>query len=197
MINLTCAACTEKTPVESLLAAAEKICTHCGMTVIGGQDPARRHETDWSSGTYRSSGSGSGAVRVVAIVTLLYGVLDICGGLCLGWLTSLLNDPQTLMTLRQSGLSSEELAQVYSLTRYTGIVVGLLIMLGVVCLIAGYGLLRRDSFSRYLTLGLGSLSGFFALLGLVQLEICSGIVNGVYAVLVFAVLLNPGKEKWQ
>jgi hypothetical protein len=201
MINLSCAACGQTVAVESMLAAADASCAHCGKTIIGGRDPnpalLQGPATSLSpenSQRRSSSGGGSVAVTALAIVTLLYGVLSVCAGLGVGWVMTLLKDPKAIAEMRRGGLSEEQLAQVMDISKYVVVLVGGLIILGLALLVAGYGLLRRDSFSRYLTMGLGGLYGVVALLGLLNLEICPTIVNGGYCILVFAVLVNAGDE---
>jgi hypothetical protein len=208
MLHLNCAGCGEKVEVESMLASAEKICPHCGKYVIGGRTPRPAEPLDTpdrgalapsSYAPRRSSRSSSAgatlAITGLAIVNFVFGGLNMCCGAGLFFMVDVLRGPEMNRAVQQGKISSHQLQQVRDMEPYFLIVMGVLVVTSVMLMGAGYGLLRRDSFSRWLNLGLAGMIGLLGIVALVTLgDFCSLILYGGYAGLAFAILLSFGDE---
>jgi uncharacterized membrane protein (DUF2068 family) len=136
----------------------------------------------------------SGAVTAVSVVNYLLGVLQLmCGG-CLTFGGGVLAGLGGFMNQEEAGLDPEQAEAMEQVMQLGGGVIAVLgvayLLFGVLLLVAGYGVMKRQRWGRTLTLVLGGIAGVLAILGLLGGEWFGTTANLAYAIFVFVVLLN-------
>ena len=133
----------------------------------------------------------SGAVTAVAIVNFVVGAMNLmCGG-ALAFGGGLLASVIGTAAREDPNISPEEAAAA------AGVVGGVVVAIGVIIIIfslpmfiAGYGVTKRVQWARILTIVLGVISCLFALVDLVQMNLCGLVLHAGYGVFVLVVLFN-------
>ena len=133
----------------------------------------------------------SGAVTAVAIVNFVVGAMNLmCGG-ALAFGGGVLAAIIGTAAQEDPNFSAEEAAAA------AGALGGVVVIIGVVIIIfslpmfvAGYGVTKRFPWARILTIVLGVISCVFALVDLVQVNLCGLVLHAGYGVFVLVILFN-------
>ena len=133
----------------------------------------------------------SGAVTAVAIVNCIFGCLNlVCGGM-------FVFGGGVLATFINTAAQQDPNINAADATVAAGVVGGLVVVMGVVImilslpmLIAGYGVAKRAGWGRILTIILGFMSIVFAVIELVQFNVCGLVFHAGYAIFVLVILFN-------
>lgn len=138
--------------------------------------------------------SRSGAVTAVAVVNFTLGFLQLlCGG-CVAFGGGALAGFASQMSQQDPDLDPQSAEMLERAAQIGGgliIALGIAyLLLGVMLLVAGYGVMNRRSWGRVLTLVLGAIAGILAVLALASGEWFGGTANLAYAVFVYVILLN-------
>ena len=151
------------------------------------------------SGTHSNKpAGGSGAVTAVAIVNFVFGVLQLACGGCIalggGLIAGLAGGMAGELSEQNPDVDPQAVEAIEAMGQVGGgliVVLGIAYLLfGVLLLVAGFGVLKRQSWGRILTLVLGGVAAALAILGITSGEWVGTIANIGYAILVFIVLLN-------
>lgn len=136
----------------------------------------------------------SGAVTAVAVVNFVLGVLWLmCGG-CVTFGGGLVAGLGGIIPQMENGANREGAEFAGGVVQVVGGLVFALgiayVVFGILVLVAGYGVLNRQSWGRTMTLVLGGLAAVLAILALMGSDFLNAPLLIAYAVLVFAVLMN-------
>jgi hypothetical protein len=134
----------------------------------------------------------SGAVTTVAIMNYVFGGLNLlCGGAIAfggGFLASFIG----MAAQEDPNITGEQAAAAAGILGGVVIIIGVIVMImALPMIVAGFGVTKRAQWGRILTIVLGIVSGLFALLDLVQFNLCGLVLHAGYAATVLIILFNP------
>jgi len=127
-------------------------------------------------------------------VNIVLGVLNsFCGVVLAFAMGPILNavGAQALEEAKKQGTNAKDAEGVLALLQTVGPIIGVVVLvIGVLFLVAGFGVLKRKGWGRILTLVFATLAGIAAVFSLLQMDFVGAILQGGYCALCYLVLLN-------
>lgn len=154
--------------------------------------------TDFENDPYRSpmeapSGDdGRGLITAVAVINYVFGGLSLSCGICFG----VLGGGALAMVFAGGGAQMDDPAKM-GFGIASAILIAMTavqILVGLLIVLAGYGVQNYRQWGRILTIVLAAISGILGLLWLLQLSPI-GLLQVGYAIFALVVMLNPQYTK--
>ncbi len=201
-IDFLCNGCNQQLRVDDSLAGQEAACPTCGAqqqvpvaTMAAAPGVSASNPFSSPQATVFSGSAGttppSGMVTAVGVVHFVMGGLQVACGLMAAVAAGFMED--MLRDVFERAAAQEPNADIDMIADFIGpfvVVVGIFtILFGSVAIVAGYGVVKRKTWGRVLSLVVGGVAMVFGLCSCAMMD-PSGVINLGYGIFVYVVLLN-------